>query len=290
MKLRLTTFVLACALIFTGCGTNDTNNAGAKEETAANVAANNEQSKEAADEAWAPILESYRQFTIEQADTFIIETEKFVTAVKAGDVNTAKELYAPTRMYFERIEPIADALGDLDPNIDARENDVEEKDWRGFHRIEQALWVNNTTEGMDEYADRLLEDVKLLRALMETVEVEPSLLVTGAVELLNEVSSSKVTGEEERYSHTDLYDFAANVEGADKIYELLKAELNKKDAALDEQIGKGFTDLKEALSTYKSGDGYVSYLDLKEEDTKKLSQLIDALAEPLSQMGIILEA
>nr|WP_139992829.1 iron uptake system protein EfeO [Paenibacillus paridis] len=287
MRLKLTTFLLACTIVFTGCSASGEE----KNEAAATQAPTNTEAGAAvSEETWAPILESYRQFTIEQADTFIIETEKFVTAVKGGDVETAKQLYAPTRMYFERIEPIADALGDLDPNIDARENDVEEKDWRGFHRIEQSLWEKNSTEGMGDYADRLLEDVKLLRALMETVEVEPSLLVTGAVELLNEVSSSKVTGEEERYSHTDLYDFAANVEGADKIYQLVKVELNKKDAALDEQIGKGFADLEAALSTYKSGDGYVSYLDLKEEDTKKLSQLIDALAEPLSQMGTILEA
>lgn len=285
MKFKLVAFLTACMIVFTGCGTN-----AADKNEPTTATANVEKDTAATDETWTPILESYRQFTIEQADTFIIETEKFVTAVKGGDVETAKKLYAPTRMYFERIEPIADALGDLDPNIDARENDVEDKDWRGFHRIEQALWEKNSTEGMNDYADRLLEDVKLLRALMETVEVEPSLLVTGAVELLNEVSSSKVVGEEERYSHTDLYDFVANVEGADKIYKLLKDKLNEKDAALNEQIGKGFADLEQALAAYKSGDGYVSYLELKEEDTKKLSQLIDALAEPLSQMGTILEA
>ncbi|WP_169087191.1 iron uptake system protein EfeO [Paenibacillus sp. PL91] len=287
MKLKLSILLLACLIVFTGCGSNASNkNEPTQPESESNAAVE----AVVSEEDWAPILDSYRQFAIEQADTFILETEKFVTAVKGGDIETAKQLYAPTRMYYERIEPIAEALGDLDPNIDARENDVEEKEWRGFHRIEQALWEKNTTEGMGDYADRLLEDTKLLRALMETVEVEPSLLVTGAVELLNEVSSSKVTGEEERYSHTDLYDFAANVEGADKIYQLVKADLSKKDAALSEQISKGFADLEQALAAYKSGEGYVSYLDLKEEDTKKLSQLIDALAEPLSQMGTILEA
>ncbi|WP_337101006.1 iron uptake system protein EfeO [Paenibacillus sp. YIM B09110] len=285
MKMKLVAFLCACSLVMAGCGAN-----GEENNETVNAGANNGGGTDAVDASWEPILNSYRTFTIEQADTFIIETEKFVNAVKGGDLELAKSLYAPTRMYFERIEPIAEALGDLDPNIDARENDVEEKDWRGFHRIEQALWANNTTDGMTEYADRLLEDTKLLRALMETVEVEPSLLLTGAVELLNEVSSSKVTGEEERYSHTDLYDFAANVEGARKIYDLVKPELNKKDAALEESIGKAFTELEQALTEYKSGDGYVSYEALKEEDTKKLSQLIDALAEPLSQMGTILEA
>ncbi|GMK46489.1 hypothetical protein PghCCS26_36180 [Paenibacillus glycanilyticus] len=288
MKIKVAAVVLASAVVFAGCGSNN-NNADNAKEAAANTTTNTEQSAPKV-ENWDEITGQYRQYALDQTDKLVAETDKFVQAVKSGDVETAKSLYAPTRMYYERIEPIAEALGDLDPNIDARENDVEEKDWRGFHRIEQALWVNNATAGAEDYASRLLDDTKTLRALIETVDVEPSLLVTGAVELLNEVSSSKVTGEEERYSHTDLYDFAANVEGAKKIYELLKAELNKQDAELEAQIGTSFDNLEQALAAYKSGDGYVSYTDLKEEDTKKLSQLLDALAEPLSQMGTILGA
>ncbi|MCK9856980.1 iron uptake system protein EfeO [Paenibacillus sp. ATY16] len=289
MKIKVAAVVLASAVVFAGCGSNN-NNADNAKEAAANTTTNTEQSAAPKVENWDEITGQYRQYALDQTDKLVAETDKFVQAVKSGDVETAKSLYAPTRMYYERIEPIAEALGDLDPNIDARENDVEEKDWRGFHRIEQALWVNNATAGAEDYASRLLDDTKTLRALIETVDVEPSLLVTGAVELLNEVSSSKVTGEEERYSHTDLYDFAANVEGAKKIYELLKAELNKQDAELEAQIGTSFDNLEQALAAYKSGDGYVSYTDLKEEDTKKLSQLLDALAEPLSHMGTILGA
>ncbi|CAM3330781.1 iron uptake system protein EfeO [Paenibacillus lupini] len=285
MRIKLAAVLLASTVVVAGCGSNNNNQANNAKEASTNT----EQSASKV-ENWDEITGQYRDFALDQTDKLIAETDKFVQAVKTGDVETAKSLYAPTRMYYERIEPIAEALGDLDPNIDARENDVEEKDWRGFHRIEQALWVNNTTSGAEDYASQLLDDTKTLRALIETVEVEPSLLVTGAVELLNEVSSSKVTGEEERYSHTDLYDFAANVEGAKKIYELLQAELNKQDAELEGQIGTSFANLEQALAAYKSGDGYVSYLDLKEEDTKKLSQLLDALAEPLSQMGTILGA
>lgn len=285
MRIKLAAVLLASTVVVAGCGSNNNNQANNAKEASTNT----EQSASKV-ENWDEITGQYRDFALDQTDKLVAETDKFVQAVKTGDVETAKSLYAPTRMYYERIEPIAEALGDLDPNIDARENDVEEKDWRGFHRIEQALWVNNTTSGAEDYASQLLDDTKTLRALIETVEVEPSLLVTGAVELLNEVSSSKVTGEEERYSHTDLYDFAANVEGAKKIYELLQAELNKQDAELEGQIGTSFANLEQALAAYKSGDGYVSYLDLKEEDTKKLSQLLDALAEPLSQMGTILGA
>ena len=216
-------------------------------------------------------------------------TEAFTQAVKAGDLEKAKALYAPSRMYFERIEPIAESLGDFDPWIDARENDVPDAEWRGFHKLEKALWVDNNVKGQEAVADQLLQDVKLLRVKAESVEIDETLLVTGSVELLNELTSTKVTGEEERYSHTDLYDFAANVEGSKKIFEVLRPQLEQKDQKLAADIAAKFTALEEALAPYKKGDGYVLYTELKEEQTKKLSQALDALAEPLSQMGTVLE-
>ena len=284
MKARLmfASLVLAMSVVFTGCSSDSK-----ETETAAKPADTAQTASDSSDlnAKLKDVLEQYRQFSIEQSDQFIVETEKFVAAVKSGDLEQAKALYAPTRMYYELIEPIAEALGNFDPDIDARDGDVEAADWRGFHRIEKSLWEDKQTAGMEAFADRLLSDVKSLRALMETVEVDTAMLTTGAVELLNEVSSTKVTGEEERYSHTDTYDFVANVEGAKKIYELLKPELASQDAALDQSIGEKFTALEALLAKYKSGDGYVLFTELKEDNTRELSQALDALAEPLSQMG-----
>ncbi|MEK4994915.1 iron uptake system protein EfeO [Paenibacillus sp. FSL H7-0918] len=283
--------LLAASILFTGCANNNNStNTAANSTTATNApetaAATNAPETASAD--FTSAIDQYRTYVIQQCDEFVKQTESFTNAVKEDKIDEAKALYAPARMYYERIEPIAEALGDLDPNIDARENDVDAAEWRGFHKLEKALWQDNTTKDMTEVADQLLKDAQLLRAKVETVEIDANLLVTGAVELLNEVSSSKVTGEEERYSHTDLYDFVANVEGAQKIYELLKPELAKKDAELEKTIGERFAALQAELAPFKSGDGYVSYEELKEDEVRKLSQNLDALAEPLSNMGTIL--
>ncbi|OMD87252.1 iron uptake system protein EfeO [Paenibacillus odorifer] len=283
--------LLAASILFTGCANNNNStNTVANSTTATNApttdAATNTPETATAD--FTSAIDQYRTYVIQQCDEFVKQTESFTNAIKEDKIDEAKALYAPARMYYERIEPIAEALGDLDPNIDARENDVDAAEWRGFHKLEKALWQDNTTKDMTEVADQLLKDAQLLRAKVETVEINANLLVTGAVELLNEVSSSKVTGEEERYSHTDLYDFVANVEGAQKIYELLKPELAKKDADLEKTIGERFAALQAELAPFKSGDGYVSYEELKEDEVRKLSQNLDALAEPLSNMGTIL--
>jgi iron uptake system component EfeO len=223
-----------------------------------------------------------------QSELLVDRTEKFVAAVKAGDVAEAKRLYAPSRVPWERIEPIAEKFGTIDPEVDAREGDVPDKQWTGFHRIEQALWVENTTEGQDEYADELMSDVERLERKVDDVKLQASDPVFGAVELLNEVSATKITGEEERYSHTDLYDIAANVEGAKVAFDFVKPVVKRENPELVAEIEARFEDVEREIEPYRRGDGWVSYDKVDDKERRELSQKIDALAEPLSRVGRVL--
>jgi iron uptake system component EfeO len=203
-------------------------------------------------------------------------------------VNEAKKLYASSRVPWERIEPIAEKFGTLDPEVDAREGDVPKKQWTGFHRIEQALWVEGTTEGQGGYAEELISDVERLERKVDDVKLQASDPVFGAVELLNEVSATKITGEEERYSHTDLYDIAANVEGARVAFEFVKPVVRRENPDLVTEIDARFEDLEREMEPYRRGDGWVSYEKVDEGQRRELSQKIDALAEPLSRVGRVL--
>lgn len=84
---------------------------------------------------------SYLGYVEDQADQLLTGTEQFVAAIKAGDDDGARALYAPTRAHWERIETVAESFGDLDPRMDAREADLEEgQEWTGWHRLEKDLW------------------------------------------------------------------------------------------------------------------------------------------------------
>ena len=233
--------------------------------------------------------DAYEGYVVEQIALLEKRTEGFTEAVIAGNVDEAKELYAPARVPWERIEPIAAQLGNYDPRIDAREGDVPDDEWQGFHRIEQALWERNTTEGQEEYARTLMQDVRNLQEDVERVELEPVDLVIGSVELLNEVSAGKITGEEERYSHTDLYDIDANVEGSKAAFDELKPEVAAKDLGLANDVEARFREVFTELEQYRQDEGWVSYEELDQADRRALSQKVDALAEPLSQVGQVLE-
>ena len=233
----------------------------------------------------------YKQWVEEQIDNLLVDTEKFVGFLKEGKLDEAKAIYPLVRMYFERSEPIAESFGDLDPRIDNREADLEQGEkWTGFHAIEKILWTQNTTKGTEELADQLIADIKELRAKIPTAEVTPELMIQGSVDLLNEVSTTKITGEEEIFSKTDLYDFKANIEGAEKIFEILKPKLTAKNPELVKTLEERFKAVNDLLDKYKVGDkDYKPYTDLTPENTKELAEAVNKLGEPLGQMGIVME-
>jgi FTR1 family protein len=234
---------------------------------------------------------SYRSYVADQATELVARVDKFTAAIKAGDIAAAKAQFASARAPYETIEPVAESFGTLDPEIDARVNDVEHgAKWTGFHRIEQGLWVKGSTKGLAPVADKLRADVRELQRRTKVLTYQPEELANGANSLLDEVSASKITGEEDRYSHTDLYDFAANVEGSQAAFGLLAPALRKADPELAKTIALRFDAVNARLAELKQGGAFPSYDTIGRAERRRLSQLVDALAEPLSKVAAKLAA
>ncbi|GGZ96168.1 iron uptake system protein EfeO [Streptomyces subrutilus] len=237
---------------------------------------------------------AYRQYVVAQAEETLPRAQAFADAVKAGDVEAAKKAYAASRIGWERTEPVAESFGDIDPKVDVREDGLEAgqdpaKDWTGWHRLEKSLWADNTIgDAEKKLADTLIADLTEWQKKVGQAEITPTSMANGAKELLDEVATGKVTGEEERYSHTDLVDFKANVEGAEKAYELLKPIASKNDPALAQQLDTRFAALNTLLDKYradKAGYDFTSYDKVGEPERKELSDGVNALAEPLSKLA-----
>ncbi len=234
-------------------------------------------------------VEEYKEYVEGESAQLVTDTTAFVAALKAGRLQRAKDLFGPTRVHYETIEPIAESFGDLDPRIDARVNDVADRTtWSGFHRIEQILWVEGTTKGTERYADKLLADVKTLHARIPGIELQAAQVANGAVGLLDEVSASKITGEEDRYSHTDLADFQANLTGSRAAFERLEPALRARgDDRLVEQVEERFAQVQRGLDRYRRDTplGFALYTELTKQDRRAFAQQLAALTEPLSQVA-----
>lgn len=235
----------------------------------------------------------YASYVRDQVDQLVTETGRFADLVKAGKDDEARDLYAAARVHWERIETVAESFGDLDPQMDAREADLEEGDeFTGWHRIEKDLWPQRaqgytpmTEEERAAVADKLVEDTATLYERTRDMTFTASDIANGAKGLLDEVATGKVTGEEEYWSRTDLWDFQANVDGAKVAWEGLRPLLQRKDEALDTQIEEAFTKLQTLLDKHREGEGFVTYDKLSDEDVKQLADAVNALSEPLSKMS-----
>jgi iron uptake system component EfeO len=234
-------------------------------------------------------LAEYKVYVGREVGDLVAQTRRFAEAVTAGRLEEARNLYAPTRQHYERIEPVAELFSDLDKSMDARADDFEMKEndpaFVGFHRIEKALFADKTTAGMQPLADRLVQDTQDLQNRLGGLTIPPSKMVGGAADLIEEVAATKISGEEDRYSGTDLWDFQANVDGAQKIFGLLQPLIAKRNPELEARIQANFAKVDTLLARYRATEGqFQNYDKLSQPDRNALKGRITALAEDLSQL------
>lgn len=249
--------------------------------------ATSEPFKVTANDFIAPIAE-YKFYVMTETRALVTDTKAFTDAVRAGSIEQAKALYSKARTHYERIEPIAELFSDLDASIDAREDDfakgVNDPSFTGFHKLEYAIWNQGDMSNEKAIADKLDKDVLDLQQRIRDLPFPPSNVVGGAAALIEEVAASKLSGEEDRYAHTDLDDFNANIEGAQKIVKLFKPLMEKIDAPLQKRIDDNLKTVSETLAHYKKDDGFESYDKLTDADRNRLKGPITALAEDLSKL------
>ena len=233
----------------------------------------------------------YAAYVKDQSSQLVDETTAFVTAYAAGQDEKARALYPQARTYWERLETVAESFGDLDPKTDLREADLTPgQEWTGWHRIEKDLWppAKGYTQlgaaDRKKYGEDLLANTKTLDERVQDLDYTVDQIGNGSKSLLDEVASGKITGEENIWSRTDLYDFQANVDGARVAYEGLQPLLDGKDPGLSQKIKAAFEDLQTSLDKYRDGDGFVSYDTVSDAQRKELSDKVNALAEPLSKL------
>ena len=236
---------------------------------------------------------NYAAYVEDQSAQLLVKTQQFVGLYKAGDQDdAARELYPDARVHWERIETVAESFGDLDPKMDAREADLEPgQKWTGWHLIEKDLWPARaekyqalTPEERATYADDLLANTETLDQRIQELEYPIDAIANGSRGLLEEVATGKVTGEEEYWSRTDLWDFQANVDGARVAFEGVQAILEQKDPELAEELQTRFDDLQALLDQHRVGDGFKTYDELTPDEIKALADAVNALSEPLSRL------
>jgi iron uptake system component EfeO len=295
---------LGAVLLLAGCGNDD--GAGVRSEGAASGSgsgsasgtgsgsglAGQDLSGSTSDPQVQKAVADYKAWVVAEVEALVGDTAKFTDAVRAGDLAAAKKQYAPSRVRWERIEPIAGLVEEIDGKVDARVDDFEgvtDPQFTGWHRLEYQLWEKGSTGGTKRFADQLDKDIATLNQQIKGLEFPPAAVALGPAELIEEVSEGKITGEEDRYSHTDLWDFDANVDGSRKLFELLTPALQAKDAALTSEIAAGFDAVGKSLAEYENADGtFKPYTALEAADKTRMQAELASLSENLAKIPGVL--
>jgi len=228
----------------------------------------------------APVIEPYRAAVLAEADAFHSATRTLTDAVRAGDVAAAKAAYQPAHRLYVALEPLAE---DIDVRIDGR-TDTGDARFTGFHRIEKALWADGSLAGMTGYANALDLDVMALRGIVSRAAFGPLDVAKTANDQLTACTVTMVTGEEERFAHSDLDDLATAVGAAFGAYAALRPAVT--DPGLATTIDARFAAVGRTLAPYWRVDGYVDYTTVPEPGRRRLAEALDALAEPLSHLAV----
>lgn len=284
-------------------------------------------------------IENYTAYVRDQTGQLLTATQEFADAYTSGDYDEARRLYPLARQHYERIEPTAESFGleeagDLDVSMDARVQDLAAEagkkpndpevldDWTGWHRIEADLFAEESAgfafdsdQDRKAAADQLVDDTQTLydfvygdvEGVDGAFELDLTDVVDGSSGLLEEVALSKIVGEEETFSHTDLYDFKANIEGAKVAYGNVADLVRAQDPELADEIETRFvevSDLVDAQATGKDAAGDTTYTPYDEiaavqEDAtgeapseddytdvqREFSDAVNGLSEPLSEVA-----
>ncbi|OLO99695.1 peptidase M75 [Mycolicibacterium porcinum] len=232
--------------------------------------------------------ELYKNYVTNQTANLVAATEEFIGTIKKGDVQGAQALYPKARTYYGRVKPVAESLPDnLDQRIDQRETELRPgADWTGFHRLEKDLWVTRPLPDLDAIADQLLSDVRELDAAVKDPKwtTDATGIVGGAQDLLDELTRSTLTGDEDIFSHTDLWDFQAKLDGSRSAIGSVRPIIDERDPDLGRRIDQAFATAQGLLDSHHWNDGFVYYDSVTAPEREELSRAIDALGVVVRQV------
>jgi iron uptake system component EfeO len=228
-------------------------------------------------------LSEFRVYLAVQGSALIKAATALNQAVASGDLAHAQALYLPARAAYQRLAPAAQRLAELDNQINARADYFEKREqdpaFVGFHRLEYALFQQRKLDDVAPIAQRLLADVTVLKQQLLAQSLPPEQLVSILVRNLNSLADVRAgSGEEERYSHSDLNGFAANTQTARKVVDLLRPMLSKSAADVLANVDQAMSDFDNQLNAFKSADGYVSYDAVTAAQRQQIAAKAKALA------------
>jgi iron uptake system component EfeO len=231
----------------------------------------------------------YVAYVRQQGSLLQQQVQTLLTAMQRGQLTRARSDYATARVTYEHLEQaIPDASLDRAMNGLAG-NASSPAQFTGFHRVELALWQNDSTvdgltaaTGLATEADSLLQDLSGLSPA-------PGDITNNAVSSLTNAVSTRLTGEEESYSHLGLLMMQADLDAAEEAFQCVRPALQRSTPLVVSQLGAEYATAQAALDAVSSGGSFPPDTSLSPAQTRSIAGAFDTLAASMSKLAVLLQ-
>ncbi|SDP88508.1 iron uptake system component EfeO [Phyllobacterium sp. OV277] len=234
-------------------------------------------------------LAEYQVFLATQTSALVKNVQALDDAIKAGDIDKARDLYQKARLRYMQLEPMADRFADLhnaiDPVADYLEKREADAGFTGFHRIEYGLYSVKNLDGLAPVSAKLLADVTALKDRARSLRIPPDQIASGAARLIGTIASTRITAGEDHYSQTDLADFEANLAGVSRMMALMKPVVAQGSPTVIADIEARLAAVDSALKALRGPAGFPSYSDVNADSKKALATQMQALADSIGKLN-----
>lgn len=237
-------------------------------------------------EKYQPAIQEYLTFVNKELSEMVEQLEKLNQSIQKGQLAQAKAAYIQAHQHYETVRPIIVLFGNTDRTINSRADYFldKEKDYRfvGFHLVEYLLFSQQDLKAALPTSDELLLKGRDLqkRVLTETIEIPK--LVQASADFIEMILETKLSGKENIYSQTDLFDMAANAKGSQVIIDVISPFVEAK--TLD-QIKENDQKINKIVQSHQLAKGqYAPYSQLKQQDKMTLYSLLTQQAELLATL------
>jgi iron uptake system component EfeO len=231
-------------------------------------------------------LAEYRFYASNEIDGLVDDMGRLADALRAGNLASARDLYAAVHAHYARITPVALFFPDLDgmaaPEADSQ--NPPDPTSVGFRQLEWEL-SSGGPHNFVPLADKLVADVAALQSRFEVLPLTPRPTFVGVVQTIGGSVSAAIGQAATGFSGGDLADLRGYIEGAHKIVALFQPLIQRTDKPLSIALADDFTTLTSTLAKYQIPDqSFEHNVNISSDDRSLLQTVTKRLT---SELGLI---
>jgi high-affinity iron transporter len=244
------------------------------------------------DDMTAPVAQ-YKTYVAGQLALLRTQVATLRSDLAGGDAAKAKADWVTAHQTYHRVGAAYNAFGDDGEGVDGLTQGLPggtaDKDFTGFHKIEQLLWSGTSPRSIVGEADTLVDKVGVLVTKLPKFTFDPNDISLRTHEILEGTARFQLTGVDDYGSGTSLATAAADVDGTRELVKILTPLVEARSKGLPASLTKQLTALSTAIQSTKANGQWVAVSAVPDAKRRQLNALTGGVLESLSTIPDMLE-